>query len=286
VSACTNRLSSRLEASLLAGLVLVNFSMNYLDLKLLMDELGYVISQILIPVIKLYSNMKLKFPNGYLMRQALAFKTLDIILILSLRIGLEQTRILMKEALKFFFDSFSQVRFNIMNPSVFPSKPIQIKSESKFTSKASFLKPRVSIMSFNQRGSKQELASKDLLASDEDDYLKVSVDLSNNSVGKGIELSSSGTKFRTQSFGLLSLNNEDDSDQPSNTESHENAFENSTSSFGSNEEMINTFTCELAHTAYLGICRLTSGNYIDNILSNGDLIHKMCLLNEQASKQS
>lgn len=205
--------------------------------------------------------MKIKFPNGYLIRQALAFKTLDIILILSLRIGLEQTRILMKEVLKAFFDSFSQVRFNIMNPSSFPSKPIQIyKNESKYSTKASFMKPRVSIMSFSQRTSKQESASKEPLATSyEDDYLKVSVDLSNNSVGKGIELNSNGTKFTTQSFGLLSLNNEDECDQPNDgSDLQENVFENSVQC-SQNEELVNTFTCDLAHTAYLGISRLTSG---------------------------
>lgn len=206
--------------------------------------------------------MKVKFPNGCLMRQALAFKTLDIILILSLRIGLEQTRILMKEVLKAFFDSFSQVRFNIMNPSVFPSRPIQIKNESKYSSKASFMKPRVSIMSFNQRSNKQELASREPLATSyEDEYLKVSVDLSNNSTGKSIEHNSNGIKFRTQSFGLLSLNNEDECDQPTDSSDlQENPFENSVN-FGQSEEVVNTFTCELAHTAYLGISRLTSGYF-------------------------
>lgn len=204
--------------------------------------------------------MKLKFPNGYLMRQALAYKTLDIILILSLRIGLEQTRILMKEVLKIFFDSFSQVRFNIMNSALFPSRPIQIKTESKYSTKALFMKPRVSIMSFNQRSSKQDQASRERLTSDEDDYLKVSVDLSNSLGGKGCEFNSGTTKFRTQSFGLLSLNDDNDTnDQQNNTESHDIPLENSIGSLGSNDEMVNTFTCELAHTAYMGISRLTSG---------------------------
>ncbi|CAF0855447.1 unnamed protein product [Brachionus calyciflorus] len=296
VSACVNRLSIRLEASLLAGIVLVNFFLSYLDIKLLMDELTYIINQILIPVINLYSNSKMKFPNGYLMRQALAFKTLDILLLLSLRIGPEQTRILMEQVLRAFFSSFSQVRSNIMNPSLFPSRPIRIDNESKSTNtKNSFIKARASIMSFNNQRRQEPFTisteNKELIVSDDlnsfDEYLKFSYDPSTNEIidsplktSKRLALSSAGPKYRTQSFGLLSLNNEEDSDQfsPETQSPRDN-------SAGLNDEMANTFTCELAHTAYLSISRLTSGNYIDGILKNGDLIHRMCLLDEQANKK-
>lgn len=40
VAACINRLTSRLEASLLAGIVMVYYFMSYLDIKLLMDDLN------------------------------------------------------------------------------------------------------------------------------------------------------------------------------------------------------------------------------------------------------
>ena len=74
-----------------------------------MDNLNYIIHQIIQPTIRLYSNDKTKFPNASLTRQVLAYKTLDIILILSLRIGPEQTRIEMEMALKLYFDVFTQV---------------------------------------------------------------------------------------------------------------------------------------------------------------------------------
>ena len=49
--------------------------------------------------------------------------------------------------------------------------------------------------------------------------------------------------------------------------------------------MFNTFTIELAHTAYLSISRMCSGVYIDSIMSNADLIHRMCLLDEQITRK-
>lgn len=58
----------------------------------------------------------------------------------------------------------------------------------------------------------------------------------------------------------------------------------SLSSMAVSEEILNTFTAELAHTAYLSISRLNSGVYIDSILSNAELIHRMNLLDEQANK--
>jgi hypothetical protein len=53
-----------------------------------------------------------------------------------------------------------------------------------------------------------------------------------------------------------------------------------------NEEIFNTFTNELAYTAYISISRLNSGVYIDSILTNADLIHQMCLQDEKKRQRS
>lgn len=96
-----------------------------------MDNLSYILNQIILPVISLYSNEKIKFPNGYLMRQVLAYKILDIILLLSLRIGPEQTRIEMETTLKAYFDAFSLVRSKILSfkTKSFTSKPVRIEKQ-------------------------------------------------------------------------------------------------------------------------------------------------------------
>jgi hypothetical protein len=60
-----------------------------------------------------------------LIRQALAFKILDIILLISLRIGREQTRIEMEKLLKTYFNSFSIVRASLIAAST-ATKPVII----------------------------------------------------------------------------------------------------------------------------------------------------------------
>lgn len=215
-------------------------------------------------MINLYSNEKIKFPNGYLMRQVLSYKTLDIILLMSLRIGPEQTRIEMERVLKAFFNGFSLVRSSIMNPSVSFTKALRsdksisssqeiVNQQFKTSVSRGAFKARASIVSFNHQrlnnsnlsNSKENLLSsnnnnnnnssfseKDLF-NDEmnsfDEYLKFSYDqttneivgssLKPNNIGLGtnnnkrLSLSTTGAtyKYRTQSFGLLSLNNEGNS---------------------------------------------------------------------------
>ena len=189
------------------------------------------------PVISLYTNEQIKFPNGYAMRQVLAFKILDIILILSLRIGPEQTRIEMEKVLRKYFDGFSLVRSSIMNSSMLASKPVRIEELNKNERSTKYpystrdvFKARPSIVSFSNHrsslGSKdnnlllnnsaivESNSSKDTISdlSSYDEYLKYSYDQSTNEItGSSLKNSSDVVKrhkYRSQSFGLLSLNNE------------------------------------------------------------------------------
>ena len=336
VAACANKLTMRLEASLLAGIILVNYFMNYLEIKLLMDNLNYIINQILVPVINLYSNERVKFPNSYLIRQVLAYKILDIILILSLRIGPEQTRIELEKILKTYFDGFSQVRARIMDHSLFKtssaSKPVKIdqsnadeKSNKKLTLSRGASKARASIVEIEFRHHRNSSLSKDtsmflnnpntnnttgdLNSSKEtlddvnsfEDFVKFSYDQSTNElIGSSLKNSSITTdsnnintrlgayRFRSQSYGLLSLSNEENEKSINYNAQRTDIIQNSASNeegADKNDEMFNTFTIELAHTAYLSISRMCSGVYIDSIMSNADLIHRMCLLDEQITRK-
>lgn len=250
------------------------------------------------PVINLYSNDKIKFPNGSAMRQSLSFKVLDIMLIISLRIGPEQTRIEMERVMKSFFSGFSLVRSNVMSSI---SKPLVIEkmkntlapdSNRAGLARGAF-KARASIVSFNyqrQYSTSKEnvllnnsgsisILDKDNLSEEMnsyDEYLKLSYDQSTNEIvgsslktGTSKRLSLAGSseayKYRTQSFGLLSLNNEENESQATSAEQStsqqmiKNASPHSKSNLVIDEEMLSTFTVELAHTAYYGITRLTSG---------------------------
>ena len=179
-----------------------------------------ILSQVLIPVIGLYSNEKIKFPNGHLMRRVVAYKVLDIILLLSLRIGPEQTRIEMGRVIKTFFEGFSLVHANVMGFAIPVSKPLKIQPPnqtqgSKNNSVKNYYKPRASIAFAPLAHQKASSSAKenillsggilDLVAkesfSDEtainsfDEYLKYSYDQSTNEiVGSSLKTSNQVNK--------------------------------------------------------------------------------------------
>jgi WD repeat-containing protein 81 len=103
----SQRLTVRLEASLISACVLINFFCSYLDLKLSTDNLSLILNQVLLPVLELVSNFNLKFPNSHRSRNLIGFKLLDIILLLSLRLGRDQTKLDLENVLIRFFDLFT-----------------------------------------------------------------------------------------------------------------------------------------------------------------------------------
>ena len=330
VNACNNRITLRLESSLLAGVVLVYYFLSYLDIKLLMDNLNYILNYIVMPIIKIYTNNKIKFPSGHLVRQVLAYKILDIVLIISLRIGPEQTRIELEHILVAYFNGFNLVRSKIMNKenssvlttnTVSTSVESQPKLSSSFSRPGGFFKNRFfgnrSNQAAVQSNSTQPIAAqtkdnKSIKIEKEnleeldsfDGYLKYSYDQSTNefigssfktnnmnemnsniSANNGINsnninrfstlgsLVASSRRFRSQSFGLLRMNNDD---QQSNMEIEDelknlNKSDNNTSNNNDkieiktndtnteDDEIFNTFTSELAHVSYMSISRLNSG---------------------------
>lgn len=98
----------------------------------------------------------------------------------------------------------------------------------------------------------------------------------------------------------MSLNDEDDAAATHTSEGLENSTEklsasiteeselpsNALSPSKVDDEIFNTFTNELAYTAYISISRLNSGVYIDSILTNADLIHQMCLQDEKKRQRA
>ena len=183
------------------------------------------------------------------MRQVLAFKILDIILILSFRIGPEQTRIEMEKILKAYFDGFSQVRSSVMDLSLLSTKPVKIEHLMNSPSDKTLLrnnlsrgasKARASIVSIEFRNHRNNSLTKDptsmllntsggnsdLSTSKEndsdvnsfEDFVKFSYDQNTNEIiGSSLKQSNISSdastrlaayRFRSQSFGLLSLSND------------------------------------------------------------------------------
>ena len=112
-------------------------------------------------MIRLYSNEKVKFPNGPGMRQALAYKILDIILLISLRIGPEQTRIELTYLLRVFFDGFNQVKSTLQQSPSINQSPSVRQAETSVSSirTRSAFKARTSIVSFDQTGVRRFVAT-------------------------------------------------------------------------------------------------------------------------------
>jgi hypothetical protein len=329
ITACTNRMTNRLEASLLACIVLVNYFLNHLELNLLMDYLHYILNQIVMPTIKLYSNDKIKFPNCHTVRQVIAYKILDIIFLISLRIGPEQTRTELETIFKIFFDGFTAV----WNSNI--TKPVDIVSETeaespptsglnrKFKARASIasiLRHKQSKSNATESTNRQYLTvtsdsdnlnDESMNELDIDDFYKFSYDQTTNELtGSTVRtlstlstISTSGKlnantvsptsnsgnnnsttkhhphhrKNRSQSFGLLSLNNYENENESSVILESNQLFKVDSPIMNKKvEEMLNTFTVELAHTAYMSISRLNSGVYVDSILPNSELIQQMC----------
>ena len=199
-------------------------------------------------MINIYSNDKTKFPSGFQMRQALAYKVLDVILVLSLRIGPEQTRLEMKRVLKLYFGSFGLVNTNTKSPGA--SGPLRIgnlpvsfsprnsegrsaESRRNNYSRGPFkARASIALASFSQHtphhqrqlSSQKDTFIKENLSEEMnsfDDYYKFSFDQSTNElIGSSIrttlgskeestETETSGqTKYRAQSLKLASVNDD------------------------------------------------------------------------------
>ena len=169
------------------------------------------------------------------MRQLIAYKILDIILILSLRIGPEQTRIEMGRVLKLFFQGFLLTQSRVTSSSIPISKyltahPNQLQmSSSKNSSFKSAAKHRTSIAFApisNQKPSTNakdnlipnsgtglgvtgilEMVSKENLDDEAnnscEEYLKYSFDQTTNEiVGSSLKTNSGQAHKRVSSLGL------------------------------------------------------------------------------------
>lgn len=157
------------------------------------------------------------------MRQALAYKILDIILLISLRIGPEQTRIEMTHILRVFFDGFNQVKSTLQSPATNQSlqspRGVTETTPSSATRARSAFKARTSIVSFDQTGGTRRFVpptsnstdlnssvSNDNASNDDsfDEYLKFSYDQSTNEIiGSSLRVLGSKSPPRTSNFGLL-----------------------------------------------------------------------------------
>ncbi|XP_046400829.1 WD repeat-containing protein 81 [Ischnura elegans] len=106
---CRRKLTPTLEAGLVGCLALLIHIVPFLSDATLMDQLqDNIISQVLLPCIRLISSGRAPFPSGALARAALTAKVLDALHLLALRVGVEMTRRHLSSALRRFFLAFDK----------------------------------------------------------------------------------------------------------------------------------------------------------------------------------
>ncbi|CAG9817607.1 unnamed protein product [Phaedon cochleariae] len=108
---CKKRLTPNLEGGLISCLALLKYIIPYFTDVMLMDQLQDVIlKNILHPIVRLLNSTEHTFPSGYFSRNTLARKYLDVIYVLSIRIGTDMTKkYLVVPALQRFFLIFDKV---------------------------------------------------------------------------------------------------------------------------------------------------------------------------------
>ena len=185
----------------------------------------YIFNQIILPAIKIIGNIDLIFPNGHISRHILSYKLLDILLLISLRLGRENTRIEMEQLFRAFFDCFSihnlTNSFSTNSASASSSVNTNI-SNSPIKTVTSNTQPVLiaNISKQNVENEKTNAPIKSLLTNSNtassEGYFKLSYNPSNNEIQGSSFLPDKRTnpvidanpKFRSQSFTLLNFNND------------------------------------------------------------------------------
>lgn len=113
LSNCKRRINDSLEAGIVGGTALVKHIIPYLSDATLMDNLqDLLIKGILYPIIRLISSFRQTFPHGKHSRCVIAWKLIDTIYLIGLRIGFEMTRKHLSTLLQRFFSCFDKAYEN------------------------------------------------------------------------------------------------------------------------------------------------------------------------------
>ncbi|CAG0920124.1 unnamed protein product [Notodromas monacha] len=101
------KLSPSLEAGSIGCLSLLHHILPYLRDSTLMEHLqSRILNGVLYPVLQMVTSTRLQFPHGYLGRAVMTWKALDVLFLISSRIGMEMTKKYMTSCLNKFFSGF------------------------------------------------------------------------------------------------------------------------------------------------------------------------------------
>ncbi|CAF2710363.1 unnamed protein product [Rotaria sp. Silwood2] len=238
-----HRLTIRSESALLSCIVLLKCILPYMSDSTLMAQLTDPIKNRTIhSSLTLLSSSSVHFPSFERARSICAYRVLDILFLLSLRLGYESTRLYMNDSIRAFFACFQSTHE--------PLDDTHPRTNSIINS------------SINRPNSPTSLSSHNTNASsmDGDEYCRITIDSITNSYkidSPAKPRSQSNKQARSTSHSLLTAPYVEDDSSSSSTTTNIHTRESI------QQEIDATFTCELACTAFVQFCRLCGDQYAD-----------------------
>ncbi|CAF3326369.1 unnamed protein product [Rotaria socialis] len=251
IRVANNRLTIRTESALLSSIVLLKSILPYMSDSTLMTNLAEPLkNRIVHSSLTLLSSNSVHFPSFERARSICAYRMLDILLLLSLRLGYESTRLYMNDSIRAFFACFQSTHESIDDTN--PSRTVSVPSSSA-----------------NRPHSPAFLSSHttNTNSTDGDEYCRITIDSITKSYkidAPAKPLSLNSKQVRGASHSLLTTQYiEDDSSSSTNIHTRESI----------QQEIDATFTCELACTAFVQFCRLCGDQHMNSLVTRNDNIY-------------
>eukprot|EP00057_Strongylocentrotus_purpuratus_P006401 XP_011660875.1 PREDICTED: WD repeat-containing protein 81 [Strongylocentrotus purpuratus] len=239
------KVSAKLEGRLISSVVLLRHILPYLTDSSLMQKLQYLFGKFLHPLLDIMSCTSISFPSGSQARAVICFKLVDILNTIALRIGREMSRDHMTDVLKRFFLCFKLGASTMRSLDLSRQNSLALSTDS------------------------------------EDKYLNIELDDETNQMVYGSPVV---PHSRLQSTGSAS----DLSTTPHSTGSlpRPSSLGGQSEESASLEDMRGVlqevFTPELAHAAFIPLCRLTGSIHMERILDNHEQIWALSSKHERA----
>ncbi|XP_071785410.1 WD repeat-containing protein 81-like [Asterias amurensis] len=246
VCSVRRKINLKAEANLVSCIVLLRHLIPFITDSQLMDKLTFIFRKILQPLVNVVQSCQLSFPSGAQGRAVICYKLVDVMTTIGLRIGREMAREHMTGTLQHFFVCFELVHGD-RSPGAKPSPDMERR--------------------YNQFSHSTD---------SEDMYCEIKVDSQTNQYKIGTP-----TKLENLHGEMARSPNAFSSRISDNL--HVDVLED-----GHNvdpeimKELRETFSPEMANTAYIPLCRLTGSIHMERILYNHDLIWKLSSQHEKA----
>ncbi|XP_070577018.1 WD repeat-containing protein 81-like isoform X2 [Ptychodera flava] len=249
-----SRVNTKVEAGMIASMVLLKYMLVYISDAMLMRQIRDFFTNILQPLISIVASKYISFPGGGHARSVLCYKLVDVMTLISVRIGREMARENMTSLLQHFFCCFDVVHNPDKEVATVESPPTREDRQV----------PRVS----GEAEWQPSIVSS--LDSDSSMYCEIQMDSVTNTY-------TVGTPMR-----LKDMKGDEDHINMNARKDMFDGLEQGTPLEAAFEELRCVFTEKLAYTTYIPFCRLVGNIHVEKILLNHDLIWKLSSSYESA----